>query len=761
MSSGGTPRPGRLLWIRLLPAVAFVAGAACSFAAWWLLRSAGDRARWVERLPWIAGGLGLVLAALAALLMRELLLTRRRAVEEAKRMTADLRRVQEQLAREESLFRYIYEHAPVGLSWVEGQRGETRLVNPAHERITGVPAARSRDTANYVAVSHPDDRPKQQELQARIYRGEIDQFSMEKRYLHPDGRTVWAVLTMHAYRDPATGMMQEVNTVVDITELKRTQEEAARELARQSAELQAAKEAAERANLAKSQFLAMMSHEIRTPMNGVIGMTSLMLDSPLNPEQREYAETIRKSGEALLTIINDILDFSKIESGRLEIEREAFGLRDCIEETLDLLAPQFAAKQIDLLYEIADGVPSHVRGDATRLRQIIVNLLGNAVKFTQRGEVVLSVRAQPPRDGRAELLFAVRDTGIGIPAEAMGRLFQSFSQVDASTTRRFGGTGLGLVISKRLVELMGGRMWVESEVGKGSTFSFTLAVESVPSKPRPYLGTGLGYLAGRRLLIVDDNATSRRILTRLAGGWDMAARAAASGEEALAWLRAGEVFDVAVLDMQMPAMDGGMLAREIRQLRDAGQLPLIMLSSIGQRDLAIDPSLFAACLAKPAKSSQLLEALVGVLEARGLEETPGFQPSDLPAPPVLHTERVLIAEDNAVNQKVALFLLAKLGYRADLAADGRQALAALARESYDIVLMDVHMPEVDGLEATRQIRAAHPAHRPWIIALTATAMYGDRELCLAAGMDDYVSKPIKPEEIAAALARARPGVAPA
>jgi CheY-like chemotaxis protein len=496
-------------------------------------------------------------------------------------------------------------------------------------------------------------------------------------------------------------------------------------------------------------------------------MASLLLDSPLSPEQHDYAETIRHSGDALLTLINDILDFSKIESGRLELEHEEFVLRECVEGALDLLAPRAAEKQIDLLYEISEGAPVIVRGDSSRLRQILVNLLGNAVKFTERGEVVLTLRTEslpalaPGRPESTRLLFAVRDTGIGIPPEAVGRLFQSFSQVDASTTRRYGGTGLGLVISQRLAEQMGGTMGVESEPGRGSTFRFSAVVETGPNKPLPYRVSPRAVLGGKQLLIVDDNPTNLRILTKFAHNWEIVPRTAASGAEALALLDAGATFDFAILDMQMPAMDGAMLAREIRRRRPADQLPIVLLTSLGQREIAGERSLFDVSLTKPAKPGQILDALVRVL-TRGQGVPSRTRHSTPPmGDPTVHRERVLLAEDNVVNQKVALRMLERLNYRADLAANGREVLEAMARQAYDIIIMDVHMPEMDGLEATRQLRAnpASGSHRPWIVALTANAIQGDREMCLAAGMDDYVSKPIKVPELAAALARARAALA--
>ncbi|HSH96564.1 MAG TPA: response regulator [Roseimicrobium sp.] len=511
----------------------------------------------------------------------------------------------------------------------------------------------------------------------------------------------------------------------------------------------------EEATQAKSEFLAHMSHEIRTPMNGVIGMTSLLSETAMTDEQRDFVDTIRSSAESLLTIINDILDFSKIESGRLDLEQHPFDLRTCLDESLELLAPKAAEKGLDLLSVVDESLPEMLSGDVTRLRQIVVNLASNAVKFTEKGEVVVAVRRVTSRpDAGADVLTlqcSVRDTGIGIPVDRQNRLFQSFSQVDASTTRQFGGTGLGLAISKRLSELMGGRMWVESEAGKGSTFLFTIEVHAttaLPATPTP-----AALLAGKNILFVEDNATIREEAKSLLKSMGATAHCVAGAVEAKTALQSSQTFAAVLLDNQLPDVAGLELAASIRRLPGGATLPIVLFTS--KRVRAGDPEVAAAGISlflyKPLRRGPLLEILArateGSTQSRRAPAVSGLDQK-------LATEfpmQILVADDNPVNQKVAKAYLSRMGYRPDVVGNGVEVLQALEQRPYDLLFLDVQMPELDGYETARAICERWKVRRPYIIAMTGNAMQGDREKCLEAGMDDYVPKPVRIADVENAI----------
>jgi PAS domain S-box-containing protein len=656
-------------------------------------------------------------------------------------------RLLKELEQERYLLRTLMENIPDNI-YFKDREGRFIRVNRAKASRSNLhhpDEAIGKTDADFFPAEHAR---KTREDEERLMATGVPVVGQTERLVWPNGTVSWVSTTKVPFRDAQGRVVGTLGVSRDITDLKRAQ-----------VELEAAKEVAEAANRAKSEFLANMSHEIRTPMNAILGMTELVLDTPLTHAQREYLSIVRESAESLLSIINDILDFSKIEAGKFELEQHEFPLRESLGDAMKALGLRAHEKGIELACAFNPQIPEWLVGDVHRLRQVIVNLVGNGIKFTERGEVVLSVAHHWRGPNEVELQFAIRDTGIGIPVSKQAKIFQAFEQADASTTRRFGGTGLGLAIASRLVELMGGRIGLQSEPGRGSTFSFAIRLEVSPRQAPRALPAEPIVVRGTRALVVDDNATNRRIVHEILSNWGMLCTAAAGAEQGFALLQqaaADELpFRIVITDVNMPAVDGFTLIQWIRRDPRLADTLVIVLTSGGR------PEDYAKCerlrviahLMKPIKQSELFDVMVSALGVTATEdavEPPEKAPADVPLAPL----RILLAEDSPFNQKLAIGLLEKYGHHVTVVDDGTKAVARVRQQPFDLVLMDVQMPHMDGLEATATIRQQEQEterHIP-IIAMTAHAMKGDRERCLEAGMDGYLSKPIYAQELLRTIA---------
>jgi two-component system, sensor histidine kinase and response regulator len=664
---------------------------------------------------------------------------------ELQKEVAERKQAQREMEEQKAFLNSLIENSPVAIVAI-GADDAIKMCNPAFEDLFGHRKENILGRSLLELLSTPELRAEISVNAQRVRGGKTTHIVTRRR------RSDGSLVDVEAYSVPLGPEGAPTGAVLlyqDITERRRAEEALLR-----------AKEAAEAASRAKSEFLANMSHEIRTPMNGIMGMTELVLDTDLDADQREYLNLAKLSADSLLSLINDILDYSKIEAGKLDIETIDFNLSDCIGETMKTLSLRAHQKGLELAFQIEPDVPDALAGDPGRLRQIIINLVGNAIKFTESGEVVLSVR-NDAREEDVRLLFTVADTGIGIPQDKQASIFEAFSQADGSMTRKYGGTGLGLTISSRLVQLMGGRIWVDSELGQGSRFHFTSHFKIQTSPMRKVIPRDPSTLRGMGVLVVDDNATNRQILVGLLGNWHMVPTVADSAANAMTILSEakglGRDFPLILLDAQMPDVDGFALAEYIKRHPDWETATVMMLSSAGQRGDALRCRELgvAAYLTKPVRQTELLDAILTALGTRPRNETRPALVTRHSLRESRHRLRILLAEDNAVNQLVALRLLEKCGHTVVVAANGKKALEALDKDSYDLILMDIQMPEMNGWEATRAIRERERlsgGHIP-IVAMTAHAMKGDEEKCLASGMDDYLTKPIRTAELLAALDR--------